>query len=184
MVLGLAVVAPEFISVFLGEKWVVAVRPLQILCAFNAIRVIPILASPVLQIVDEVRFQAITTMVGLAYMPLAFYFGAKAAGAEGVAFAWLVAYPPLLLLIAHRTVRALGLRLIDIPRAIFPSILSGLCMVAVVVTVRGLLAENMSDVIRLFALIACGALAYVLVMFVLFRTRIEEFRRTVSVLRR
>lgn len=50
LVLGLAAVAPVFVAVVLGV-WGNPVRPLQILCLFNTVRMVPILAAPVLQMV-------------------------------------------------------------------------------------------------------------------------------------
>lgn len=183
LVLGMGAVAPEFIAVVLGPKWATAVRPLQILCILNAARVIPILAAPVLQMLGEVRFQALTTLVGLAYLPVLFYFGAKSVGADGVAAAWLFGYPPILFMIAQRTARRLGLGTKDFLDSILPSLVCGLLMVGAVVLLRSFLANSSTDLVRLLAMIAVGGFTYVGLMYFVFQKRTMRMLATLKSLR-
>jgi PST family polysaccharide transporter len=183
LVLGMGAVAPEFVSVVLGQKWETAVRPLQILCILNTARVIPILAAPVLQMLGEVRFQALTTMIGLAYLPALFYFGAKSVGVDGVAVAWLFGYPPILVLTAHRTARRLGLGMMDFASSMMPSIVCGTLMVGAVVLIRPLLANSTSELVRLLAMVAGGGITYVVLMYLIFQQRTMQMLATLKLLR-
>lgn len=182
LVLGLASVAPEFVAVMLGAQWGDAVRPLQILCVLNAARIIPILAAPVLQMVGEVRFQAIMSFVGLTYLPIAFYFGAKHYGAAGVAVAWLFGYPPLLLLIAHRTGKRLGLGFREYLLAMLPAVGSGIVMVGAVTLLRPALPSSLFLPLRLAALIVAGALTYAAVLLLVFPSRVRQVSSTLKTL--
>jgi PST family polysaccharide transporter len=184
LVVGLGAVAPEFIELVLGTRWSAAVRPLQLLCLLNTVRVIPILAAPVLQMTGEVRFQARTTFVGLAYLPIMFFFAAKAYGSDGVALAWLIGYPPLLLLIAHRTSRRIGLSRRDFFEALFPAFASSIVMAFVVFVARTALPTSVDGLPRLAALIASGAATFAIVLFTGFRSRTQQVIRTLKMLRK
>jgi teichuronic acid exporter len=184
LVLGLAAVAPEFVGVMLGMRWRDAIQPLQLLCLLNAVRVIPILAAPVLQMIGEVRFQAITTLVGLTYLPFVFFYAAKNFGPEGVAAAWLLGYPPLLLLTAHRTSARLGLTFRDFFSALAPSITSGIVMVAAVFFARSTLPASLQGIGLLGALVLIGAATFVFVFLTFFRSRAKQVIATLVMLRR
>jgi O-antigen/teichoic acid export membrane protein len=182
LVLGLAAVAPEFIAAMLGPQWGSAVLPLQILCVLNTVRIIPILAAPVLQMVGEVRFQAVTSFVGLSYMPIAFYFGAKNYGATGVAAAWLLGYPALLFLIARRTGLRLGLGFREYFVAMLPAITSGAAMVGAVSLLRLALPHDLVLLVKLLCLIVAGALTYAAVLLLVFPAKVKGVVTTMGVL--
>ncbi len=55
LIIGLACVAPEFVQVVLGPKWMASIVPLQLLCLYASTRVIVIFVYPLLSMLGDVR---------------------------------------------------------------------------------------------------------------------------------
>src|SRR6202030_3350673 len=85
-VLGIALIAPEFVDFALGSKWVGVVLPLQLLCVHALIRSNVILLTPVLNVVGEQRFAMWNSLYSMIILPVAFYISSRwgTAGIAGV----------------------------------------------------------------------------------------------------
>jgi PST family polysaccharide transporter len=184
MVLGLAAVAEDFVPVVLGPHWSSVIVPLQILCVFNALRIISILALPMLEMMGEAKFQTFIELAGLAYLPALFVAAALWKGSTGVALTWLVGFPPLLLLIVLRLRSRLGVHLTEIGRALLPAMASSMLMVAVVLGARHLIGDAVPVGVRLILLIVIGALSYVAMLLGPFRTDADRVLRVLKSFRR
>jgi teichuronic acid exporter len=177
MVIGLAAVAPEFVSVVLGDKWAGAISVLQVLCLLNAFRIITILSMPVLQMLGEVRYTAIVTLISLLYLPLLFAFGARYSGPDGVAMAWLLGYPPILALYAQRTLRRLKMGVRELAASLAPAMLCSGVMYLAVTATRSTLPIAAAELLRLAVLILVGVAVYTTLVVVFFRERAVSMLR-------
>jgi O-antigen/teichoic acid export membrane protein len=168
-------VAPEFIPLLLGDQWTGAVPILQVLCVFAAMRVMTILISPLLVMVGDARFQSVLTFIALLYMPPLFVLGAKYHGPEGVALAWLLGYPPIIIALFYRTARHCGIPIAELLRALYPSLVASAVMLAAVAGCRLIVPADVALPLRLALYILSGMLAYGLTLLLAFRSRVMTF---------
>ena len=156
---GIALVAEDFVRVVLGDKWLPAVAPLQILCFYVSLRSVVTLLPQVLTAIGEARWSARVGMMFVAVMPLAFLIGSRW-GAVGIATAWLLVYPILTIPYYWRLFRCLELS----PRAYFGAIWvplrGGILMALAVLLVGGRLPADWPLAVVLGSKILIGAVAY------------------------
>src|SRR5262249_43445691 len=93
LMLGLGMVAPEAVRVFLGPDWDGVVTPLRWLVAFMTLRTLSTLNEQVLISQRQTRFTMRMSLLNLIMMPIALYFAAGWKGNAGVAGTWLVLAP-------------------------------------------------------------------------------------------
>jgi PST family polysaccharide transporter len=179
LIIGLATVAPDFVLTVLGSKWAAAIPILQTLCLFTVLRVFSILLSPLLLMSGDARFQARVSILGLIYMPPMFYFAGTHWGAQGVAIAWLIGFPPLLLIQYFKATERLDIRIGSVLGALLPTLTGTLIMSLVVLYLASALPTGMTHLARLVTLVSVGAGSYVLVLVALFGSRVSGFARTI-----
>lgn len=160
LAIGLALTANHFVLVLLGAKWHDAILPLQLLSLYAAFRSLTTLFPQILISIGHARRAMWISIVLAAVLPVAFYAGTRW-GTAGVAFAWMVAYPLLVLpLLVMHTLRLIGLSGREYLGALRPAISAVLVMsVAVLVTSWGL-PRSWGDIPSLVAEVGVGAAAY------------------------
>jgi O-antigen/teichoic acid export membrane protein len=158
---GMAVVAPDFVPVVLGEKWVAAVPVLQFLCLAGVAQSFQTLNWSVLQAVGDsgrlVRFMVFSTIVTVG----AFVAGLRW-GVVGVA--GLYAAARLIVGVAYNSVtcRRVGLPLRDCGRGVARVMTLPLVMALVAYGLRQALVEfGVPAALRLVVVSLVGAAVYV-----------------------
>jgi O-antigen/teichoic acid export membrane protein len=103
------VLSEEIVSVLLTEKWLPIVTPLRILCFIGIIRSVDIVIPQVL--VSQGRADEVLRYSTLLFfiLPSSFFAGCYWGGMQGVAYAWLMAYPLLVSVLFRCGFRAMGL---------------------------------------------------------------------------
>jgi O-antigen/teichoic acid export membrane protein len=155
---GTSLVAAEFVPLVLGERWLAAVAPLQILPFYAAFFGLSSLLSQVLRVIGETRFFMICNWITAAGMLLAVQVAAPR-GMTAVSWTWVVAYPLLTLPLYVRTFARLQISASDYLRALYPALSSGLVMATAVALCAWLLPAG-PRAARLAALVAVGAASY------------------------
>lgn len=170
--IGLALVARDFVTVVLGDKWLPAVVPLQILAAFVTFRSVAALFPDVLQATDHTRLNVMLNVLGLMVLPACFLLGARW-GTTGVALAWVIGYP-LVTLPFHlsTTFRIIKLRPTEYFRSLWPAASSTLVMAAFVLGVQSAMGTALSDTLRLTVSVLVGALVYAGALWIMHRRRV------------
>ncbi len=102
-------ISPEFVMLFLGQKWEPMIPVLRILLMIQPLRAIYSGSPPLALVVGRPDIAAKTTLVFTCFMLPAFWF-ASAWGMKGVAIAWCCVYP-FAMLISF----SMQIRLVDIP---------------------------------------------------------------------
>jgi O-antigen/teichoic acid export membrane protein len=104
---GMFFVAEDLILVVLSPKWAPTVPLLQVLSICALVRSLTALLPPVLFARYRASFMCwwMTTLV--VTMPFAFWAGAAAMGALGVALAWVIVYPMLTVWMAREALKEL-----------------------------------------------------------------------------
>jgi O-antigen/teichoic acid export membrane protein len=171
---GMACVAPELVSVVLGPEWQGAVVPLQVLCLIMPFRTLAQLLPAVIDAVGQTGVNLRNVMLACIVMPPAFYVGTRW-GIEGVAYAWLLAYPVVLLVNMRRMLEVIGLRAAIVVGRIGPAMLCSGLMFGAVTALRPYLA-NQSRLWALVVEILCGMLVYGLASLVFNRGMVREVR--------
>ena len=120
-----------------------------------------------------------SAMSGAILFPVAFLVGAEW-GLIGMAWAWLVAAPLLLLATARLSAPLIGVTLWDIARAMLPGLAPALVMaIGVGFASEALVPFDLAAPVRLAALAALGVALYGALLWLLERDAIDEMIRLV-----
>jgi O-antigen/teichoic acid export membrane protein len=174
MLWGMASVAPELVHVVLGPEWDGAVLPLQVLCLIMPFRALAQLLPTVTDALGQPNVGLNNVILSCLVMPPAFYFGSRW-GIQGIAFAWLLAYPLVLLMNMRRMLRAIGVGAAEVARRAGPAVLCAALMYGVVSLLRNSLQEQ-PRAWALVAEIAAGMLSYGAASLLLNRALVAELR--------
>lgn len=155
---GLATTAQDFVPLLLGEKWMAAILPLQILAVITPLRIVSSLTSTIAIGTGMPRLDLLNTLTSVVLMIPAFLFGAIYFGIEGLACAWLIVYPISFGITLKRVSTRLGVAAKSVLAAMFPTFLSGVIMVIATQAFRNI--ATLPHSISLPAQILIGAIAF------------------------
>ena len=179
---GLSLAAHEFVPVVFGHKWDGMVGPLQVLSFYAAFRSIVALLPKVLTATGNVRYVMWNDLAALLILPVAFYIGSYR-GTVGIAWAWVVAYPFVVLPLYYKTFQAIGMQTGEYFRALRPALNGMIAMIPAVEWVKYGLAPTRSLSLRLGFEVAAGTLAYLGTLWLLHKERIMALIQGVKNLR-
>jgi PST family polysaccharide transporter len=172
--IGLGLVAPEFIGLFLGSRWSDAVGPLEILAFYGSIRSVSALLAPLLTALRETRLLMWTNIAAAILMPLLFYVGSRR-GPLGIACGWIVGYPFVVLPLYRKAFRRLGMPFRNYLVAIRPALDGSLLMILAVSALKFVIPVEWPLYLRFVIEVVAGATAYVVVLLVLHIDRLRAF---------
>lgn len=176
---GLAVTAAPLVETAFGAKWLGMVPYVQILALAMIFLSLQILFAPVTNALGKPAVAMRAALCGAILFPAAFLTGSRF-GLIGMAWAWLIAMPMLLLITARLSAPLIGVQLRDIGRAALPGLASALVMaVAVGLLDRALGGRALAAPLRLILLAGAGGLLYPALLWVLEREAIDEILRLV-----
>ena len=157
--IGIAASAEPLIELLFGAKWLGMAPLVQILGLAMPLMTVQILFAPVSNAMGRPELSMKTSACGAVIFTLAFLIGARS-GIIGLAVAWLVAAPLLLILTTRIAGSVSGSTLPDVIGAAGPSIAAALAMGAIVTSVDYFLADRLPVAARLVLLVAAGAAVY------------------------
>lgn len=169
---GLAVVAQDAVSLVLGAKWVAMAPLVAILALAMPALTVHILFAPAVNAVGRPDISMQASLAGAVVMPIAFVV-AIGWGAQGLAWAWLIAFPVVPLFSFLRSRTTLGISAGQIVRAIAPGFGAGVAMAIAVLAVATELGE-WAAWSRLAFSVAFGALAYAAILYLVSRATLLE----------
>jgi O-antigen/teichoic acid export membrane protein len=172
--IGLGLVAPEFIALFLGSRWSDAVAPLEVLAFYGSIRTVSALLGPLLTALRETRFLMWTNIAAAVLMPLLFYVGSRW-GPLGIACGWIVGYPLIALPLYRKAFRRVGMPLRSYLVAIRPALNASLVMIFAVCALKLAIPVEWPLYLRFGIEVVAGAAAYLIVLLVLHIDRLRTF---------
>jgi O-antigen/teichoic acid export membrane protein len=156
---GLMVVAPELVTVVLGEKWDAATPVIQILAWVGLLQALQKLNSSILQARDRtgvlLRYSAIVLAASLTAFATGLHWGIV-----GVATAYAISSTVVEPYYTWVTARSVGLGLADVGRSLFGVVQASLGMLACVLVADRLL-DGIGAAPRLVLLILVGMATYV-----------------------
>ncbi len=169
---GLALVSNDLVRFALGDKWLPAVVPLQILSIYAAFRSIMPLIAQVGNAVGLNRFVMRNSVAAALLLPIAFLIGSHW-GTSGVAFAWVVAYPLVAVPLCAVVFRRIGMTMREFMSALWPAVSSAALLVPVVLVTRETLPGAWSPALRLSMEVGAGVITYGLTVWGLHRDAIR-----------
>lgn len=180
---GLALVAPDFVSIVLGAKWLPIVVPLRLLSLYACFRVVlPILAQ-VLTVRGEERFAAQNMMLGAVVLPITFFVASRW-GITGIAFGWICVHPLIAYRLCERALESIGMTFKQFfTKPLLPALSGCGAMTVVVLLVTYLTPAGIHAWERLLAEVIFGATAYFGAIILLHRDRVRALMSMVTMLR-
>lgn len=172
--LGMALVADTFVPVVLGNQWMDAIAPLQVLAFYAAFRSVQSLTPQVLFVTGGSRLGMRMAVALVFILPMAFCLSARW-GAAGVAAAWLIVHPVAAIPTNWHVFRKIELSVLAYFLAFRPALLGSLVMLVAVLGAKGVIPLSWPLPIHLACQIAIGAAAYSAVTLVLYRDRLKGF---------
>jgi O-antigen/teichoic acid export membrane protein len=174
--LGLVVVAPEFVTVVLGDRWQAAVTPIQILAWVGFLQSLVRLNGTVQQACDRTDLMFRWALLIASANVVAFAVGVNW-GIVGVAAAYAVTNSLLQPVNVWLTGRIVGISAWTFCRNLGGTVQATAVMLAAIVPLRQLLlAEGVGPLPRLAAIVVVGALTYIAACLVLDRPLVAELR--------
>lgn len=171
--LGVAVTADLIVPVVLGPSWLAAIAPMQLLALYAAVRCLAVVLPQVLIFTGRPGQSTRYNVLALVLLVPLFLMGASRMGTTGVAWVWVLAYPPIVALTYLRDLRReIGLTAKGYGGALWPAASASLVMVAAVAITRSLIPAGDPSLGSLLAAVAAGALAYVAVVTTFYRDRV------------
>ena len=166
---GLAAVAPEFVELALGPKWLAAAVPLALLSLVAPLRMFCAFNNTVVTAFGKPEAATRELLLAAVLLPVAVALGAGLDGLRGASLAWLAAYPAVYLVSTHLTARAIGLPRLHALSVVWRPLLAGLAMLAAVALLRQALGAGVPVAWRLAGGIAVGGLSYLAAIWLLAR---------------
>lgn len=181
-VLGMTLVANDFVHVALGQKWIGVVLPLELLTIHALFRSNVILLTPLLNVVGEERFNMWNSILMLVVLIPSFYIGSHW-GTGGIAAMWVFVYPLLALPFFWRLFRKIKMPVGEYMGALWPAI-SGCILMAIAVELFKRSRNPTWPLDLDLALeILIGGIVYALALFLMHRKRLGAFLGLIKNLR-
>lgn len=136
---GMAITAHDFIAVVLGEKWLPAALPLQIMCAAGLFRAIDPFLNSLLTATGYVKSTVTRRAFEFGLIGVAAYFGVQY-GLPGVALAIVLSSVVMMFVMMHMIIRVTAVKWRDYWEPQMPAIATSTGMVACIYGVKWVLA--------------------------------------------
>jgi len=169
---GLAAVAPDAVAVVLGQKWAEMTPMVRILSLAMPAMTLHILFAPAVNAIGRPEISMRTSLFGVLVMPLAFVIGVRS-GIEGLAWAWLLAFPLLPLFAFMLARKPLGINGRQLLAALAPGIGASAAM-ALPVHALGTALPDLDQWARLACQIALGGAIYAAILYLTSRATLTE----------
>lgn len=176
---GLAVVAAPMVETLFGTKWLGMVPYIQLISLALILMTVQILFAPVTNALGKPSLSMFTALSGAIIFTAAFLIGAQW-GLVGMAWAWLVAAPLLLLVTTRLSAPLIGVSLWDVVRAMLPGLAPALVMaIGVGFAAEAIAPFGVAPPLRLAMLAALGVALYGALLWLLEREALAEVIRLV-----
>jgi O-antigen/teichoic acid export membrane protein len=175
---GIFLVAESAVPLFLSEKWLPAILPLQILSIVTAFRTIHIVNAPLESAVGRPATTVRNIVIIASILAPSFIIGSFY-GLEGLAYSWLV-FPIVSLITTSTTLRLIGLSLTEYFNELRHPILGSAVMVLTVMLGQKLVLADHGLVAHLVGSATLGFATYVFYYFLFNRETFAEAKRMLA----
>ena len=176
LALGVALAADDIVLLLLGEKWRAVIGPLRLLAVLASLRPIVSLLSPILNATGHSRFSMYKGVLDAIVLGAAFWLGSRW-GTVGIAAAWLIAYPVLVVPVYWYAIRSVGMAAGEYMRVLGPALCASCVMAAAMVALRALLPDTLTLTLRVLIEASACAAVYLTVIMTMRRDRMRTIVR-------
>lgn len=155
---GISSIAPEIVTLLLGDKWQLSALPIQLLSLVIPLRMINNLFDPTVLGLGRPDISFSIILFSAIAMPIAILVGVNW-GIVGVSLAWIIAYPLIFLYNLSRILPFLRIRMHDFFYAIAKPVITSLIMYGAVIGFKTI-SGNTCSLSSLLLLIAAGSTVY------------------------
>lgn len=156
---GIFAIAPDFVSVVLGDKWIAAILPIQVLSIYGLTTSIATSNSSLMKSLGRPDIDSKLELLQLIIFILIFYPLTVSLGIVGISLAVLIS--ALISQIVSYTVihYVFNIKIVDVLKSIYVSLINALLMLVVLLFAQTLISDT-SPFIRLMISITVGILVY------------------------
>jgi teichuronic acid exporter len=148
---GISCVAPELVRLALGEKWLSAIFPLQLLALIVPLKSLSLSLSPAVNGLGRPDINVKVMAAASIIIPISILVGVKW-GLVGVSIAWVISYSVWFIYMLTQSLPVLGLTLPRFIKTLTRPLFVGIAMFAVVYAVRWVLSGHDLGVVLPFIL--------------------------------
>jgi len=182
VLLGLATVADDVVSILLTDKWGMAGTLLQILCIGSMFKVSAMIPQYGLLLgIGRASLVMRYHLASLILIPLGAVVGIQF-GIVTMTWALVLAFVPLYLMLMNYALREIGASFLDLLKSASPAFLGSMAMATVVLLIKMEMA-NVGPFLRLGVCATAGAITYVGFVALVYRGHVNEIRDGLSMLR-
>ena len=179
VLVGLCLVANDFVTIVLGEKWTPAIFLFQVLCISGIIKCLASQSPPILNAIGKPQINVRYTLLMTLIMPLTFFIMSRY-GIEWVAMSWLVVYPFLAMYVILKTLKELNLSFKQYVRSITEPLIGCLAMILPILLFQATVTNAM---VRLIGCCLIGMIIYPSVLLLISKEASMEIRSIFSLLK-
>ena len=182
---GMAIVADDAFALLLGERWLPAVVPFQVLAFVGMLMTVSYSLPPLINALGRPDINLRYTIISTIILPSGFVILGLTHGLVGICWAWLILSPLIEVWIVHSTRHLTGCSVKDLAVAQLPVVMGVIAMAATTLMAKHLLSDVSPAVLRLGATILVGAATYTsFMLLVARRTVVADLRMLLRELRR
>ncbi|HPJ67664.1 MAG TPA: lipopolysaccharide biosynthesis protein [Desulfobacteraceae bacterium] len=176
---GISSIAPDLVRLMLGEKWSLAIVPLQVLSLVIPVRMMSNLMSPALLGLGhaDVNFSNVIRLISI--LPVSLLIGSHW-GIIGVSIAWTTIFPVVFLLNLSRMIKTLGIALREALAVMIKPVFSAIVMYVSVIVIK-ISMLSVDPIIRLPVCVFAGAVVYVGMILIVNREGYHEAMNLIRV---
>lgn len=156
---GIAAIAPWLLPALLGDKWLPAIAPLQIVALALPMRVVSNFISTATVSFGRADIEIKDKLTSALVFPLSFFIGVQY-GVVGLAAAWCAALPISLLINLRRTRVAFGIGTLEVLGSLFKPCLLSAAMTGLIVLLSLFAGPSLAQWQTTLAMILSGAMIY------------------------
>lgn len=171
--IGLFLVADDFVRVVLGEKWIPIIYPFKLFCFIGILRTINAIIPPILIAKGRTDITLKYSIMSAILLPAGFLIGVQF-GINGVVYAWLAVYPFLTAYLLRLGLKEISLSFTEYIRNLMPSIKATAFMAIAVMLFRSIGVDN--RILSLCGSILAGLAGYMICLAIFHREILRETR--------
>lgn len=163
---GLPIITPDVVSVVLGSKWIFIIPFMRIAAVMGAIELVALAARPLILAAGDMKSFTRLSIAGTAVGLLSIYPAYRFGGVELVLLSLILVRLSILFVIFLLCSQLLGISYREMIQPFFKPILAGVAMFCLLLVLD---LGGLPNVARLFIDITVGAVAYIVVLLLLWR---------------
>lgn len=176
LLIGMILVADDFINVVLGKKWIPIIYPLKLFCVIGILRTINSTIPPLLIAKGRTDLNLKYSILSAIFLPTGFLIGVQF-GINGVVYAWIIIYPFLTVYLLRLGLREISLPFKEYIKNLAPAIKASTFMATAVILFQLIKLDN--KILRLCGSILIGFLSYTTFITIMHKEIIQETRNII-----